>query len=327
MAAKRLLPAPCTSVWRARRSIPHLIYINRETPMIKITRFFYINLLVIPLFVLAYFVGALQTLLMAYAVVTVHELFHLFAALLLKVRVGSIIVMPFGMTLRLQGNIIKNPAKEILIALAGPFANLVMLGVGAFLKHTYIWAEQSMFLYQYLNIITLCVNLLPVLPLDGGRVVKAVLTWQLGYINGLSIMKKLSRVVIAAVFVLGVGLIVLTRFNISLVMVGAFLAFNMVEEKRNNDFIIMKELLYSKEKLMKSGVMVSRSISAMEHVSAHRILKMLSYHNFYMIHVVDENLELVKILTESELVEAVLHQGYHIRIGDIRGSTGVRRTG
>ena len=58
--------------------------------MIKITRFFYINLLVIPLFVLAYFVGALQTLLMAYAVVTVHELFHLFAALLLKVRVGSI---------------------------------------------------------------------------------------------------------------------------------------------------------------------------------------------------------------------------------------------
>lgn len=286
--------------------------------MLKITKFLYVHIGIIPLFILAYFVGGIHTLMMAYAVVMVHELFHLFVALSLKVRVQSIIIMPFGMTLRLQNNLIKSPLKEAVIALAGPLANILMIAVGALLRETYIWAEESMFLYLYLNYINLFLNLIPALPLDGGRVLKAILTQYMGFISSYRIMEKITKIFTIAIFLIGVILIYITKFNISLVMVGAFLAFNMVEEKKHNDFIIMKEILYSKEKLPKRGVMPSKNLSAMEDVPASRIFKKLSYHSFHHIYIVNQNLGIRSIITEAELIDAVLHQGYAVKLGDIK---------
>ena len=61
--------------------------------MIKITRFFYIHWSIFPLFLLAYWSGGIYTLLAAYAVVVVHELFHFFAALLVKEGFCSLLVL------------------------------------------------------------------------------------------------------------------------------------------------------------------------------------------------------------------------------------------
>ena len=97
--------------------------------MIKIKRFFYFHLLCIPLFLISYFTQNIHGLLLSYSIVTVHEFFHLFAALILSVRVKSIIMMPFGMTLRLSSSVIKSPAKEAVIAASGPFANLLMIAL------------------------------------------------------------------------------------------------------------------------------------------------------------------------------------------------------
>ena len=76
--------------------------------MIKITRFFYIHWLVFPLLLLARFTGGLHTTLAAYAVVFVHEIFHLLAAFFVRERIGSVIIMPFGMTLRLSADIVRH---------------------------------------------------------------------------------------------------------------------------------------------------------------------------------------------------------------------------
>lgn len=281
--------------------------------MIKITRFFYIHLLVLPLFILAYFVGALHTLIMAYCVVSVHELFHLFAALLLRVRAGCIIVMPFGMTLRLSDNIIKEPVKETLVALAGPLANACMLCVGIFLKNYYIWAEQSFFLFWYLNWITMILNLLPVLPLDGGRVMRAALTHAFGYLTGMKIMRRLTMMVSGVLMAAGLVLLAVTRLNISLVMVAAFLIYNMVEEKRRGDILVMRELLRSKEKLLKERVINTKILAAAENTPAKKILKQLNYDRYHLIYV-EQSRGGGRFISESELIEAVLERGYGLRM-------------
>ncbi len=284
--------------------------------MIKITRFFYIHFLTVPLLFLSYLVKAHHTLLMAYAIVTVHELFHLFAALLLKIRIGSIIVMPFGMTLRLSGNVIKNPVKESLVALAGPFANALMLLIGKVLSHFYIWAEESMFLYMSLNCIIMLVNLMPVLPLDGGRIFRSVLAHFFGYLNAMKIMRKCT--VFTAVLLLVIALL-LTAFigvNISFIMIAAFLIFNLIEEKKSSDLFVLKELLRSKEKLLEQKLIPSKLISASLDTYAKKIIPKISYDSFCLIYVTDGNNN-GYFISESEIIEALTTRGYRIKMGQI----------
>ncbi len=285
--------------------------------MIKITRFFYIHIATLPLFVVAYFVQALDTMLMAYCVVAVHELCHLFMALLLHIRVGSIIVMPFGITLRLQNGYIRQPYKEILVSLAGPLSNLVMAQVGVLLRTCYPWAEQSLFLFIGLNYAVMAVNLLPVLPLDGGRILKATLTHFWGFLNAFNFLRRFTRVLSVLLLVLGAVLLVVTRMNATLLLIAGFLLFNIVEEGKHNELVLMREILYSKDKLAKRGIMVSRTISAMEHVSARRLIRMFSYNNFYIIHVIGPDLKEAGTLTEAQVVAAIIASHSNATLGDI----------
>ncbi|MBQ2696209.1 MAG: site-2 protease family protein [Clostridia bacterium] len=285
--------------------------------MIKITRFFYIHWLVLPLFLLSYVSGGFHTMLTAYAVVFVHELFHLFATLLVRERVGSVIIMPFGMTLRLSARIVRQPGKEIFIALAGPFSNLLMLFITYALRARIPVLPMSLYVFWFLNLAVLLLNLLPCLPLDGGRVLKAILTCRLGYLSAASIMRRTTHVMTAVLLCLGISLLVISRLNISLLMAAGFLTLHMAEEKRRNEYILMQELLYTKNKLRKKGLMRSRLLSAMDSVQAKDVFKMLSYESYYIIHIVDENQNHLRSVTEAQVVDAILKKGWHIFLRDI----------
>jgi hypothetical protein len=55
----------------------------------------------------------------------------------------------------------------------------------------------------------------------------------------------------------------------------------------------------------------------MEDISANRIFKMLSYHTFHNIYIINQELEVGRIVTEAELVDAVLTKGYMVKLKDI----------
>lgn len=286
--------------------------------MIKITRFLYVQWSVLPLLALAYVTNSLHTVGMAYAVVMVHELFHLFAALLLRERVGTIIIMPFGITLRLSASVIRSSLHEFCIALAGPFANCLML-LGAYLLQKFIWQDSAaLWLFNYVNLVTLVLNLLPCLPLDGGRALKAVLTRQLGYIAAISVMRRLSRIVTIILFVCGALLLLVTGLNISLLMVAAFLTLYMTEEKKENDYVIMQELLYTKNKLKNRGLMRTQCLTATDALAARSLLKWLCYDAYHIVYVVDKSQHLLRTVTEAQIVEALTEKGWHITLGDVR---------
>lgn len=295
--------------------------------MLKLTRFFYIHIAVFPLFGAAYFAHILHTSLMAYSVVAIHELFHLFAALLLGVRVKSVIVMPFGITLRLQDGYIRQPYKEVLVCLAGPFANVLMLTAVQLLRELFPWAEQSLFFFAGLNWAMLLLNLLPVLPLDGGRVLKAVLTHSWGFVNAFNLLRRLTRVFAVILFVMGGILLVVTRLNVTLLLIGGFLFFHILEENQNNQLILMKEILYAKDKLRRRGVIVSKSISALNTVAAMELVKRFSYNHFYVIHVIDrKTLAPLGLLTEAQVIDALTEAGSGVTLGEALACT-IRRRG
>lgn len=279
--------------------------------MIKITRFFYINILVLPIIVLSFLVGSPVTFFISYGIVLIHELFHLFAALLLQVPVYAIILMPFGMTLRLSSKLRKTPRKEMMIAAAGPFSNGIMLLLGT------IFLEQGNLIHlQFMvaNAVILLFNLLPIPPLDGGRIFRAFLMHRLGLIPGEKVVRRVSGVLTMLLVAAGIWILIIFRGNISLVIVAAFLCYSFIEEKKNSDILAMGMMIYEKEFLRQGGFIPTKHVTLHKSAPAKMVFRKLNFSSFYLVTVLNDDLSVLTILTESDIIRSITKKGYAVSL-------------
>lgn len=279
--------------------------------MIKITRFFYIHILVVPLILTAFLTKSQMTFFITYGIVLIHELCHLFAALCLNIKVYSVIVMPFGMTLRLDSSVVRAPKKEAAIALAGPVSNALMLLFGCAFYGNYA-PSLNFYLFLVINGAMLILNLIPVPPLDGGRILRAAVIKHAGLIPAAKVMRRVSCVFICIICILGILLLIFFHGNPSLIMIGAFLIYNFADEKKNSDILIMREIIYEKEKLKNSSLIPSKMICVRKDTPAKRILRKLNLSTFYIVTIIDDDMRILRTVTESDFVRAVTSRGYGI---------------
>jgi len=101
--------------------------------------------------------------------VLLHECGHCIAAQYYKVPVKDITLLPFGGAARMQ--IPWEAIPELVVALAGPFVNVLLIGPLYFAAQYHSFFE-TMFLY---NIILIVFNMIPAFPMDGGRVMRSIL--------------------------------------------------------------------------------------------------------------------------------------------------------
>ncbi len=106
--------------------------------------------------------------------VALHELGHSVVARAKGGYIHEIVLYPFGGAAKIA-NLSKKPVDEILIALAGPAVSLVLAGLFFPFEPTYYLG--------YLNAMLFFFNILPVFPMDGGRVLRAALTIKNGRLN------------------------------------------------------------------------------------------------------------------------------------------------
>lgn len=135
----------------------------------------------------------------------VHELGHLVAGLALGYKVEEIKLTPMG--LRLQFKVkskeynekIKNGnrlnVKKAIIAIAGPITNLIIFIVLMLLQKL-DFTFTNTYIYQiiiYSNILIAIFNMLPIYPMDGGRVINEILKIIIGYKKAYKITYILSK--------------------------------------------------------------------------------------------------------------------------------------
>jgi Zn-dependent protease/CBS domain-containing protein len=144
--------------------------------------------------------GVLVTLLL-FVIVVLHELGHSYAALGYKIPVQRIVLLPIGGVAEL-GRLPEDPRQELVVALAGPAVNFVLAVVlwlvaqatplgralaGDPLPQLFtggMLADPVAAVFQYVFSANLAIglfNLLPAFPLDGGRVLRALLAMRLTY--------------------------------------------------------------------------------------------------------------------------------------------------
>ena len=135
----------------------------------------------------------------------IHELGHLVAGLILGFKVKELKLTPIGV--RLQFNVTnkeynekikkgnKLNIKKAIIALAGPLTNLIIF-ITLILLKLLGFVFTNTYIYQiiiYSNILIAIFNMLPIYPMDGGRVINEVLKIKFGYKKAYKITYILSK--------------------------------------------------------------------------------------------------------------------------------------
>lgn len=145
-----------------------------------------------------------------FVMVLLHEFGHCIAAKHYNCFVRDIVLYPFGGAATM--NIPRKPQHELVVALAGPFVNLLLLAPLWLLAgyHTVLgyWALA--------NTALLVFNLLPAFPMDGGRVLRAVLSWS----SGNHLRSTLIAARVGQCFCVLFGVVGLVTFNLMLAFIG-----------------------------------------------------------------------------------------------------------
>ncbi|HMH56291.1 MAG TPA: site-2 protease family protein, partial [Gemmatimonadales bacterium] len=149
--------------------------------------------------------GALA-LLALFACILLHEFGHIRMAARFGVRTPDVILLPIGGVARLE-RIPEEPRQELLIALAGPAVTVAII-VALYLVLQLTGSSVTLgqlspeapFLAQLLaiNIYLLLFNLVPAFPMDGGRVLRALLSSRLGLVRGTRIAASLGQMLAIA---------------------------------------------------------------------------------------------------------------------------------
>jgi Zn-dependent protease/CBS domain-containing protein len=140
--------------------------------------------------------------------VLLHEFGHVFAARRYGVQTPDITLLPIGGVARLE-RIPEEPWQEFVVALAGPAVNVVIalvlyLILGGFLPEDAHRVEDPrvdlVARLASVNLFLALFNLIPAFPMDGGRILRALLAWRLGYGRATQIAASIGQ---GFAFVLG----------------------------------------------------------------------------------------------------------------------------
>jgi len=170
---------------------------------------------------------AVAFLLAIFFCVFLHELGHALAARRYNIKTRDITMLPIGGLARLE-TIPEDPKQELVVALAGPAVNLVIAGLlwmlvsldpGSAESFDMMTLDSRSFLYTLLvaNLVLALFNLIPAFPMDGGRVLRALLSFQMP-------RTKATRIAASIGQFLAIGFVFIGLFyNPFLLLIGFFI--------------------------------------------------------------------------------------------------------
>jgi Zn-dependent protease len=143
---------------------------------------------------------------LAFGSVLLHELGHALVARRLGVHVSGIELSFFGGAAKMV-QMPRSADHEIAIAAAGPAVSLMLggagLGLGALL-HIPLFGRLDLFsTIGAINLVLAGFNLIPALPMDGGRILRALLTRKMDFVRATDISVQVARVVAIGFGILG----------------------------------------------------------------------------------------------------------------------------
>src|ERR1022692_4525161 len=188
--------------------------------------------------------------------VVLHELAHAVVAQRNGIAVGSIILLPIGGVTLMEdsGPAKPDPARDIRVSVAGPVANLIIAAIAGaviltFFPQVKLWAQpyvhannlpRSLF---WGNLFLGAFNLLPAYPMDGGRILRALLAERMDYVHATRRAVTIGQGSAMLLIFLGV-------WNTWLMLIGFFLFVGAQLEDRSVVFHLVLESVHMEDVML-----------------------------------------------------------------------------
>src|SRR5213592_1395661 len=242
--------------------------------------------------------------------VVLHEFGHAFAAKAFGINTPDITLLPIGGVARLE-RMPEEPVQELIIAVAGPLVNVVIAlglfvagGSQALLNPSSVGGGLVAQLLT-INIMLVLFNLLPAFPMDGGRVLRALLATRLSYARATQVAASIGQ---GFAFVFGfIGLI----WNPFLIFIALFVYIGASQEAA---LAQMKDV---SRRFPVSSAMVREFHTLPENATLQEAVDALlatSQHDFP---VVAETGNVAGVLTRHDLIAALRRDDPQLRVGDV----------
>lgn len=261
--------------------------------------------------------GVLVKGLIAFSVVLLHELAHVAVARRFGVNVADVELLPFGGVSRIGGEVVLEPSREALVAAAGPAANLLLAGLGTALKGYGLWDDELMSFFLQCNLLVAAFNLLPALPLDGGRVFRAYLSKRVGFRQATYKAAWLGQFWGVSIVLLGAAGLLMGVSGLDILITGSFLLYAATREKGLAPYHFVRHLTQKKLELIASGVLPAEPLVSFDYVSIGDIIKAFIPQRFHVVMLIDKDWHYKGVVSEAQIVDALLKDGVDVSMCDL----------
>jgi stage IV sporulation protein FB len=266
--------------------------------------------------------GRLVEIAAVFGLVLLHEAAHILAARSFGAVTKAVELFPYGGSAVTEGDFEGKRWEESIIALAGPAVNFLGFLILQVLRWqgwvTGEWALE----WAKINLWLAAFNCLPILPLDGGRVIRAQLSGVFGFVRVTRALSWLGRWVGAALVFLGLSFVAFPTVisqPFLLIALGVFLWIGCGEEIRKARMVFLKSLCRKKEQLLEQGLMRSTCFTVNRRTTLGAVMDELSADRYSLISVTGVQDHVECTLSETEIVSALIERGPGCSIGEVLG--------
>ncbi|GAA3408324.1 M50 family metallopeptidase [Paenibacillus hodogayensis] len=250
--------------------------------------------------------GYFVELLTLFVIVLIHELGHVAAARSFGWTVVRVELLPFGGVAETDDRGRSSAFQEAAVALAGPLQNgwMALFAVG--MGRLGWWETGWSHYFVTANIMIGLFNLLPVLPLDGGKVMQALISRWLPYYRTLflcSLISLLLSIMLAAASLLG---ILSAGVHLNLLAISLFLAYSNWYGYRHASLRFVRFLM-NREPVM--ARLIDRGTLAQPIVIYHHrkiadIVRLFMRDKYHLIYIMNDRGRVQAVLPEQKLLYA-----------------------
>jgi len=175
-----------------------------------------INLKIVLLGILFFILKEFEVYAIFILFIVLHEMAHLIIGMWLGLKPKVFSINPLGVSIEFYMYKSRKSWKKIITYLAGPFLNFVMAVIFLFIPIE----EKLKMEIVYTNILLGIFNLVPIMPLDGGKIMKEILLKKIGNKDATIFMNNLTKAILVAfTFIYSILILKIQNFAIFLLII------------------------------------------------------------------------------------------------------------
>jgi len=247
-----------------------------------------------------------------------HESGHMLMAWKLKIEVTEVEITPHGGLILIDNEDALSPLHAFLLAVSGPLSSFLGCLIAGWLYKMRIFDFSFLESLFRSNLLLLIVNLFPALPLDGGRIISAVLSHYLPW-------KKASRILNTFGYILGACLCVFSIFYalqgkmiFAPAFSGLYIIYAAAVEKKSSSFRYLSALIGRRNKLDRQDTLAVEGIAVGRSMTLQKLIPKLKSGKNNVIYILsDDGTKLLTTINESVICENILSNNLNAPLSEI----------